>query len=1140
MPPTPPLPDSISFGDFRLDRLTLQLHYRGDGRHLRAKSAKVLLYLADNPNRLVSHAEILREVWPDVTVSSTVLRVCIREIRVALGEDAGRFLTTVPRRGFEFATGHSRPAAAAERRQLTVMCCDLWTLAQRLDPEDLREVVRAYQYTATEVVERHGGTIAQYLADGLVAYFGYPRAGEDDATRSIRAGLDLLSALRELETELDLGDEIRLTPRIGIHTGLVVIGNIGRSEKSEPLALGDVPHLAAAARRAAAPGHVIVTGATERLVTGLFVMEDGGAPVPEGMKEPLHLHRVVRPTGARGRIAAAPGDRTPFVGRTSELAELIDHWTATQRGEGRSVLLSGEAGIGKSRIVVQLRALLESCAHTWLESGASPYHTATAFHPVIALVTQGLGLAHGDTGATKLDKIERGLGALASGENVALVAELLGVRPATGLRFSPELRRQKTIELLAEWMFAISTAQPVVVVLEDLHWCDPSTLELLAHLTAKRPPARLLVLTTARPELAAPWEGEAHTATMEITRLSDGETRAMASSLTGTALAETTLDALVDRCDGVPLYLEELAKAVSDSANGAAAASIPATLADSLMARLDRLEGAKEVAQQAAVLGREFEYRLLAAVSSIPDPTLRWELQRLADAGIVFVDGEPPEATVAFKHALIQETAYQSLLKRTLREEHARIAETLAARPEEGVAVQPELIARHYDSAGAAAKAVPYYQRAGEEAAAKSANDEALSHLRRAIALIAELPEDRERQRRELGLLMALAAPLSAVRGWSNPEYEGIFSRARELAAMIDAAPDLPRVIEGMAAAVLMKGDVATSLEIANEVMTVAEQTGDPFDLLIGHVSVGMPLLFQGNFHAALEHLEQGIALYDPSDRPAFGYLVGFDRGVAAHAYAGLCSVYLGDTDRALEWSERATALARRLDHPLTLANVLFEAAIIRYERRELDAMQATLDELIRLAEELGFPFWLGGAMLFQGAGRVEAGQLEEGIAEMQSAVDGLARIGNGLGAPPVLFVFADSLVKAGRRDEALMVIELALGQADELDQHLADAELLRLRAEILLHADPGDTSEAETLLRRALEFAERQGAKLFALRSGVHLARLWQLQGKTDAARELVAPLYHRIDQGTTLPDYRLATALLEELDPAAAAQEA
>lgn len=991
--------------------------------------------------------------------------------------------------------------------------------------------MRAYQESASEVVRGYEGHIAQYLVDGLVVYFGYPQAHEYAAARAARAGLDMLSAVQELNRKLELEHGTRLASRIGIHTGPVVIGKMGTGENSEPLALGSVPHVAARVQAVAEPGRVFVTGATQRLVSEMFIMEDGGAPVFEGMREPFPVYRLIGPSGATGRLSPAAGHVTPFVGRDGELDTLVEHWDAARRGGGRSVLVSGEAGIGKSRLIYELHQRLESEAHTWLECGASPYTVATSFHPVIALVAQGLGFAAEDTTAAKQTKVERGLGGLATAENVALIAELLSLPTATQLRFSPELRRRKTIELLADWTLTISADQPAVVVVEDLHWCDPSSLELMGHLVERCSAARLLVLVTARPDFTPQWQAGDHTATVELERLAERQAMEMVTSLASEAVPESTLDALATRSDGVPLYVEELAKSMLESDAAVGAEAIPTTLADSLMGRLDRLGQAKEVAQRAAVLGREFDYSLLAAVSDIEDATLRRELQRLLEAGIVFAHGEPPHATFVFKHALIQETAYQSLLKRTRQQTHARIGQVLEEGYRDYSSSRPELIARHYDRAAVVAKAIPYYQLAGERAADRSANEESIVHLQRALALVETLPESRERQQRELALLMAIAAPLSAARGWSNPEYEGVFVRARALATEIGASPELPRVIEGMATAVLMKGDVAPSIEIAREVLATAETTGDTFDLLIGHVCLGVPLLFQGNFASALEHLTQAMALYDPTDEPALGYMVGFDRGIAAHAYAGLCLVYLGRPDRALALSQQAVALARRLDHPLTLVNTLMQVVFVLYERRELDVMQEPVGELIGIADELGFPVWSKGGSLFRGAARVENGEADEGLAEMQQALAGLAEVGNGLGAPAAMVVLAESLLKAERYDEAMGVVDLGVGQAELFGQHFTDAEFDRLRAEVLLASGAAAADEAETLLGRAVETAQKQGAKMFALRAAVRLGRLWQGQQKRGAARDLVAPIYAELTEGADTLDAIGAAALLTEL---------
>ncbi len=1131
-------PDQISFGDFRLDPVVRELRYRDEVRALRPKSFAVLQYLVENPNRLVPREEVNRAVWPEIVVTSIVLRVCIREIRIALGDEADRFLTTIPRRGYRF-TIDSFASNEPERRQLTVMRCDLGSaidLAQRLDPEDLRSVVQAYQDLAAEVVARHDGHVAQYLVDGLVAYFGYPRANEDDAVRAARAGLALVRAVDEISLDFDREFNVSLAARVGIHTGTVVIGEIRSGEKVEPLALGEAPHIAAHLQDAAEPGCVLVSAATRRLIAGLFVTEEAGPSPLKGSGEIL-VHRIIGPSGARGRFAAAEGNPTPFVGRIKELVCIARAWEAAVGKENRCIVVRGESGIGKSRLVDQWRRQLPDDEYTWLESGATPYTTGTSFFPVISLVRQGLGFASADTAQTRLAKIEQGLGDLASDENVALVAQLLGASMAKPLRLSPELQRQKTIGLLGAWIRTIGASRPTVVVLEDLQWCDPSSLELVTNVVTGGSAPGLLVLATARPEFSPAWGQTERTTTIELGRLDDGEVRRMVESVADETLPADTLAALAARSDGVPLYAEELVKSLLDRDGPHSVDAIPDTLADSLMARLDRLDGAKSVAQRAAVLGRELDYRLLAASSDLDDADLRRELGRLAAAGIAFVQGDPPDATITFKHALIQETAYQSLLKKTRQKQHARIGDIMESQFPEYASAQPEVVAQHYDQARNPTKAITYYQRAGESAAKRSANEESIRHLQRALELIGTEPDSPARQQRELALLMALAAPFAAARGWTNSEYEEIFVRARTLARAIGDAPELARVIEGLSASVLMRGEIGTALEIAAEVSAAAERSGDRFDQLISHVCIGTPLLFQGNFSLALDHLQKGIALYDPAEEAVFGYLVGFDRGIAAHSYAAVCHLYLGNVDQAVRLSEKSLELARALDHPLTLVNTLFEAGIIRFERRDFDQMKVVIDEAIQLATDFGFPFWLGGAQLFQGAGMVDAGQADAGIAQMQDAVERLALIGNGLGAPPVLFVFADALFKAGRPDEAVGVIELANAQAELQDQHLADAELIRLRAEIRLATEPRATAEAEGELVRALAFAQGQGARLFALKAASSLARLWVSQGKPRAALELLAPVANDMTEGHGLRDVSIARALLAELEQLAEA---
>jgi class 3 adenylate cyclase/predicted ATPase len=1003
-------------------------------------------------------------------------------------------------------------------------------LARRLDPEDLRSVVRAVQESASAVIQRWEGYVAQYLVDGLLAYFCYPRAHEDDAERAVRAGLEMLTALERVNESLERDYGIRVAVRIGIHTGEVVIGEVGGGATRGIIALGDVPHLAARARSAAAPDTLVVTRATQRLVSGTFVVEDAGVQVIEDEREPLVLVRVVRASGLRGRLAVAPGRLTSFTGREAELATLSEHWEAARRGSGRSVLVLGEAGIGKSRLALQLRERLAAVPHTWIETGATPYTTGTPFHPVIALVAQGLGFRPDDTAAEKLAKIERGLAELASPEAVALAAELLGLPSATRLELNPDLQRRRTIELLARWMLAISAAQPTVLLVDDLQWCDPSSLELLGQLVARSATEPLLVVLTARPEFAPPWPATDHVTTLTLPRLSEDETRDVVTALAPEALPARTVDALVARSDGVPLYVEELTRSVLEPDTTRSVDAIPATLADALMGRLDRLSTAKELAQRAAVLGREISYPLLAAVADRDDAALRQDLIRLVEASILFARGEPPHATYAFKHALIQEAAVQSLLKRTRQQLHARIVEVLESRFPDLAESEPEVIARHYEQAGLVARAIFHYQRAGERAAERSANEEAIGHLRRALALVATLPDDRERDQQELRLQMAIATPLGASGAFSHPDCQAAHARARALATRIGEAPELARALVGLATAYFVQGDLATGEAIGQDALAAAERSGDSLDLLLAHVVVGFPHFYRGSFARAAKHYGQATALYDPREHASFARTLGWDRGVNGHAYLAWCHLYLGHHDRALDLSNKAVDLAKRIDHPLTLANVLLHVAIHHIERREPDRALAIGEQLVALAEPLGFPLFAGAGRFIRGCARADAGNLEAGIAAMEHALAELAQVAMGIGAPGFLTLFAERLRRVGRRDDALNIVALGLMRAESQDSHWVDAELHRVHARTLF--DRGDAvEEAEARLMQSLEIARRQENNLFGLRAAMDIARLWQGRGKADEARALLAPLHASFTEGFELRDLQDAKALLDQL---------
>jgi class 3 adenylate cyclase/predicted ATPase len=1043
-------------------------------------------------------------------------------------------------------------AAEAERRQLTVMFCDLvgsTDLSQRLDAEDLRSVVRAYQEAASQAIDRYAGHIAQYLGDGLLVYFGYPQAHEDDAERAVRAGLEILSALRTLNETIEPKHGIRLAARVGIHTGAVVIGAMGGGAKSEVLALGGTTNIAARLEAVAAADTVVISGATQRLVPGMFLLHDLGTPPLKGIATPIRAYTVLRATGVRSRLDVDPNTLTPLVGRDQEVRLLIERWEQAQEGDGHAVLIAGEAGLGKSRLLQAFRERLAETPHTWLECRCTPYTDGSPFHPLIKLVEQGLGFKPDDDAESKLRRLEAGIAAakLPTPEVVPLIAALLSLPLPDRyppLRQSPELQRKQTMEALIAWTLALAEQQPLVMLYEDLHWCDPSTVEFLGLLLAQSPTAQVLTLLTFRPSFEPPWPARSHLTSVAVNRLSRRQATNMIGGMTsGVPLPDAVIDRIVERADGVPLFVEEVTKMVIESGLVAVRGgryeltrpltdlAIPTTLQDSLMARLDRLDAGKEVAQLGAALGREFFYELLRGVSLQEEPRLHAGLTQLVDAELLYQRGAPPAATYTFKHALIQDTAYQSLLKSVLQQFHARIAQVLEERFPERVASEPEVIARHYDQAGLAAQAIGHYQRAGVRATQRSANEEAIGHLRRALALVGTLPETRERNQRELGLQMTIGAPLAAARGWAHPDYERAYTRARELVSQIGESPELPRVLAGVALADFMKGDLATSAEVALQALAAAERTGEAFDLLSAHYVTGTAFLFQGNFSRALQHFEQSIESYDPSEHGSLAYTVGEDRGVDAHSFASWCHFYLGHPDRALAVSEAAVALAKRSENPLSLALALFFAGIGHVQRGELDRTQERADEVVGLAEQVGLPFYLGLGRVFRGWARVESGEGEAGIAEMQQAMVELVGIGSGIGATQILFWLADSLRKVGRHDDALGTLGLGFAQAEQQGEHFYDAELHRLRAEILLDMDGNAVEEAEALFGQSLEIARRQEAKTFELRAATSLARLWQRQGKRAAARALLAPVYAWFTEGFGTRDLKDAKALLDEL---------
>jgi TOMM system kinase/cyclase fusion protein len=1043
--------------------------------------------------------------------------------------------------------------ADAERRQLTVMFCDLvgsTPLSERLDPEELRQVVRAYQTACAAVIQRFDGYIAQHLGDGLLVYFGYPQAHEDDAQRAVRAGLGMLEAMGTLNTRLMQDKGLRLAIRVGIHTGLVVVGEMGGGGRQEQLALGDTPNVAARLQGLAVPDSVVMSEATSRLVQGYFTTEALGRQSLRGVATPVPVYRVLGESEAQSRleVAAATG-LTPLVGRASEVTLLLEHWAQSTEGLGQVVLLRGEAGIGKSRLVEALYARVEHEHCPRITFRGSPYHTNSALYPVLEHIQRLLHFRVDNTPPVRLARLEQALTPyhLPLEETVPLLAAWLSLPHPEAyppLRLDPQRQRQKTQEALVAWLLAEAERQPVLVVGEDLHWADPSTLEWLGLFLEQVPTARVLTLLTCRPEFHPPWPPRSYLTQLTLTRLSRPQVEEMARLVAGgKPLPAAVVQHIAAQTDGVPLYVEEITKLVLESGlvrecedryeltGPLPALVIPTTLRDALMARLDRLTTAKAVAQLGATLGRTFPYELLHVVSQLDEATLQQELGRLLEAELLYQRGQPPQATYLFKHTLIQEAAYQSLLKSTRQQYHERIAQVLAVQFAETVEAQPELLAHHYTEAGLMAQAVPYWQRAGQRAMGRSTNLEAIAHLTKGLEVLATLPDTSERAEQELLLQTTLGPALVATKGFAAPEVLQAYARARELCQQVGETPQLFQVLRGLWYFYLIGVELWTARELGEQLLTLAQHIGDTALLLEAHYALGNTLNYLAEFATARTHFEQGITLYDPQRHRSHAIHYAQDPGVVCRVYVGVTLWLLGYPDQALQRSHEGLTLARELAHPFSLAFALFFAALLHQCRQEWPLVQERVEAAIALAAEQGFAVWVALGTILRGWALAAQGQREEGVAQIRRGMDAYKATGGVSGLPYYLALLAVACAQVGQREEGLSLLAEALALTNDRGERRWEAELHRLKGELLLAGSAEPDAEAETYFRQALDVARHQQAKSWELRAAMSLSRLWQRQGKHAEARQLLVEVYGWFTEGFDTADLQEARALLHEL---------
>jgi predicted ATPase/class 3 adenylate cyclase len=1127
----------------RVTYQTLRLQFQLDEEHLEAlKDAILFTYpqVVDAAGRGLVWSGDAGAIAPPTSVSP---------------QSVEPLVTPAPRVGTTAVSPPEPRPPEAERRQLTVLFCDLvdsTVLASQLDPEDWREVVRAYQDTCAKVIARYEGHIAQYLGDGLLVYFGYPQAHEDEAQRAVRAGLGIVEAMAQLNTRLAEERGVSLAVRLGIHTGLVVVGEVGGGTRQEPLALGETPNLAARLQGIATPNTLVISATTFQLLGGFFACQPLGTPLLKGLAQPLAVYRVLYESMARSRLEAVGGiGLTPLVGREQEIGLLLERWAQVKEGVGQVVLLSGEAGIGKSRLVQVLTEHVAAEPQAWLTPcQCSPYYQNTALYPMIDLLERvALRFEREESPQQKFSKLEGFVVqyGLPLAETVPLLAALLSLPLTTDyapLSVSPEQQKQQIMHALLTILLRIAVQQPVLFVMEDLHWVDPSTLELLSLLVDQGPTARILALFTCRPDFTPPWTGRAHLTQVTLNRL----LRRQAAELTGRvahgkALPVEVVEQVVAKTDGVPLFIEELTKMVLESGllqegeehfeltGPLPPLAIPTTLHDSLMARLDRLATVKAMAQLGATLGREFSYALLQAVAPWDEGALRRGLYQLVEAEFLYQQGLPPEATYRFKHALIQDTAYQSLLRSTRQQYHQRIAQVLeACFPGRGE-TQPELLAHHYTEAGLAEPAIGYWQRAGQQASDRSANLEAVSHLTTGIELLKTLPETPEHTQQALTLHLALGAALLMAKGHAAPEVEQAYTQAYALCQQVGETPELVPVLLGLWQFYIVRAELHTARELGETLLRLAQRAHDPALAVIAHYALGATWFYLGALPAARQHLEEGIARYTPDQRRAPVFRIGHDLGVGCRTFAARTLWLLGYPEQALAHLHDALTLAHELSHPFSLAYARCHAAWVLQFRRDVPAVHKQAEAAVALSTAQGFPLWAALGTILRGWALAMQGQGEAGLAQVHQGIAAWRSTGAALFVPYYCTLLADVCDHPGYTEDGFQALAEAHTLVEQHEERWWEAEIHRLRGILLLRQPGTSQAEAETCFRQALDVARRQEAKSLELRAAMSLGRLWQQQGKWTEAHELLAPIYGWFTEGFDTADLQEAKALLEEL---------
>jgi class 3 adenylate cyclase/predicted ATPase len=1156
-----------SLGPFRLDTQDNLLFCGSEPLALGRRAIALLRALVERPGALVSKDALIEAAWPGQAVEESNLTVQIAALRKVLGEVPGgdRWIETMSRRGYRFiapvvaadansiatrpdeAARDSAPVprAAPERRQITAMSCELVAAPGRGDGgglDDLRDAIATFQRCVAETVDHHGGLVVDHLGNAALVLFGYPVAQEHDAEQAVRAGLALCAAVGTAR----LGVAAPLQCRVGITTGMAIIGDLspgGASEDRE--IIGDAPNLAMRLRVSAQPGMVSIGPITRRLVGGLFDCRDLGTIDSAGDTEPVRTWKVLGETVTVSRFEALRGPAlTQLVGREEETSLLLRLWSRATASEGQIVLISGEAGLGKSRLTVALEERLTTEPHFQLRYFCSPHHQDSPLFPVVDQLGQAAGFVRDDTPASRLEKL-RALAARADlpDEDVAFLLDLLMLPLPEGQSLpdlGPARKKQRTLEALSRYLDGLARQQPVVVSFEDVHWIDATSRELLDMIVERARDLKVLLIVTFRPEFQPPWAGQPRVTMLALNRLDRRDRIALVAQVAGKALPDTIIDQIADRTDGVPLFVEELTKSVLESGllrteadryvidGTVPSLAIPTSLYASLLARLDRQKSARLAAQIGAAIGREFTYGLLRAVWALSEDELQTALTRLVASELVYQRGVSPDAAYRFKHALVRDAAYGSLLRDSRRELHALIAQALQAQSGELMETQPELFAWHYAEAGLVEQSVGFWAKAGQRSAARSALAEAAAQFQKGLDQLALLPGNPERLRQQLEFRSALGAVLIAVKGFSAAETGDAYAHARELWEQLGSPSDFIQVPYGQSLYHAVRGELDLAQRLDEDLLRLSRKRNDTAGLVMAHWSSGRDLMFVGRFASSRSHLEQALALYDPIAHESLVERAGFHFQVVLRAYLGIVLFCLGFPDQALECSGAAIAEARRLPHPPSLLTSLTFGCRLLSLVGDDTALEELADEVNAVTVEQGLPFWRAIGTVYQGWVKAKDGYVTEAVSLLHGGSSAYRATGAEIWMPHHLALLARAHEIAGQVEEAVTLVDEALEIVQRTGERWFAAELYRHKGELMLRQE--HSAGAEELYRKALTIAAEQEAKLWELRAAASLARLRREQGRNAEARDVLAPIYGWFTEGFNTADLNEAKALLDE----------